>query len=245
MRVTPQMPVGVIVADHIGRARIFEDLRIDYCCHGTATLAQACAQRSLNVERVVSEIVRSDFQDAYDVLKELDYATMSPGKLADHIVASHHAYLRRELPRLARLVEKVIAAHGAGHPDLEGLRATFARLRGELESHLLKEERVLFPLIKQLEAASRPFRIPCGTVANPVRVMAHVHDAAGAALRRLRTLTGDYRVPPDACGSFRALYEGLAALEADLHRHIHKENNILFPRAAALEARLLGNGRNP
>ncbi len=104
--------------------------------------------------------------------------------------------------------------------------------------HLFKEERVLFPLIKQLEAARAPFPIHCGTVGNPIRVMTHEHDDAGSALERMRALTGGFQTPPDGCTTFRALNEGLAALEADLHHHIHKENNILFPKAAALEAAL-------
>jgi regulator of cell morphogenesis and NO signaling len=132
----------------------------------------------------------------------------------------------------------VLAAHGAGHPELSALRDTLTGLRQELESHIFKEERVLFPLIGQLEAARAPFPIHCGTVENPIRVMEHEHDTAGLALRRIRELTGNHTAPADACTSFRALYAGLADLESDLHRHIHKENNILFPRAAALEAAL-------
>ncbi len=105
--------------------------------------------------------------------------------------------------------------------------------------HLMKEERVLFPLVKQLEAAREPFSIHCGTVENPIRVMEHEHETAGSALQRIRELTGHYQVPADGCASFTALYDGLSCLESDLHRHIHKENNILFPKAAALESALM------
>jgi regulator of cell morphogenesis and NO signaling len=132
----------------------------------------------------------------------------------------------------------VIAGHGARRPELADLRETFAGLRQELEAHLIKEEWVLFPLVKQLEAARVAFPTHCGTVNNPIRVMEHEHETAGAALERLGALTGGYRAPVDGCASLRALYQGLAGLEADLRRHIHKENNILFPRAAALEAAL-------
>jgi regulator of cell morphogenesis and NO signaling len=115
-------------------------------------------------------------------------------------------------------------------------------LRNELEAHLMKEERVLFPLIRRLAQATTAFPVRCGTVDNPVRVMMHEHEVAGSALERLRVLTGGYRPPADGCASLEALYEGLARLEADLHRHIRKENNILFPKAAALEAALAGRG---
>ena len=193
---------------------------------------------ALDVGRVVSEIAESDLRDADNEHDRVDYAAMAAGELADHVVETHHVYLRRELPRLADLIDKVAAAHGARHPELGDLRATFSGLREELELHLFKEERVLFPLIKQLEAARAPFPIHCGTVGNPIRVMTHEHDDAGSALERMRALTDGFQAPPDGCTTFRALYEGLAALEADLHRHIHKENNILFPKAVALEAAL-------
>jgi regulator of cell morphogenesis and NO signaling len=238
MSITAETPVGAIVAERLGRARVFDRLGIDYCCHGETRLDEACALRALDVAAVVAQIAESDARGNDNGADAVDCAAMTVGALADHIVATHHALLRRELPRLADLIDKVATAHGPRHPELGDLRETFSGLREELESHLLKEERVLFPLVKQLEAARAAFPIHCGTVANPIRVMRHEHDGAGAALGRLRALTGGYRAPGDACPSFRALYDGLAALEADLHRHIHKENNILFPKAAALEAAL-------
>jgi regulator of cell morphogenesis and NO signaling len=238
MDITPEAPVGVIVAERLGRARVFDRLGIDYCCHGEASLREACGRRSLDLARVAAELAEDDARAGDDGPDAVACAGMTAGALADHIVATHHTFLRRELPRLSDLIDKVVAGHGARNPELGDLRATFAGLRQELELHLIKEERVLFPLVKQLEAARGPFPIHCGTVRNPIRVMEHEHEAAGAALERLRALTGGFRAPAGGCASLRALYQGLADLEADLHRHIHKENNILFPRAAALEAAL-------
>jgi regulator of cell morphogenesis and NO signaling len=167
-----------------------------------------------------------------------NYTEMTASALADHIEQTHHSYLRRELPRLSDLAAKV-ADHRAGrHIWLHDLQATLSGLRDELELHLLKEEQVLFPLVRQLEAAREKIPMHCGTVANPIRVMEHEHDDARAALRQMRELTGGYQAPADGCASFQALVEGLAALEADLHIHIHKENNILFPRAAVIERAL-------
>lgn len=242
-RITPETPVGAIVAERIGRARLFERLGIDYCCQGRMSLADACAGRALDVGRVVSEIAEDDASAAAAGAGaggegDADFAAMTASALADHIESTHHAYLHRELPRLAGLIDKVIAAHGVRHPELADLGETFAALREELDSHLMKEERVLFPLVRRLDQASEPFPMHCGTVENPIRVMFREHDDAGAALGRLRTLSDSYQAPADACATFRALYDGLAALEADLHRHIHKENNILFPKAVALEASL-------
>ncbi len=238
MNATPESPVGALVAERIGRARVFDRLGIDYCCHGSTPLAEACARRSLDVGEVLSEVAASDLREADDEADRIDYAAMSAGALADVIVLTHHAYLWRELPRLEDLINTVAAAHASVHPELNDLREIFAGLRQELETHMLKEEQVLFPLIKQLEAALAPFPIHCGSVGNPIRVMLHDHATVGSALARVRRLTGDYRVPSDGCTSYRALYDGLERLEQDLHRHIHKENNILFPKAAELEAAL-------
>ncbi len=239
MNITRETPVGSIVAERLGRARVFELLGIDYCCHGATPLEKACAERSLDVDHVLAEIAESDRRGVNEDTDRVDYSAMPAGDLADQIVATHHVYLRRELPRLSELIDKVVAAHSSKHPELFELRLTFAALRQELEMHLMKEERVLFPLVKQLEAALKPFAIHCGTVENPIRVMEHEHDSAGSALRRIRELTNNYQAPADGCASYTALYDGLSCLESDLHLHIHKENNILFPKAAALESALM------
>jgi len=239
MNITQDTPVGSIVVERLGRASVFERLGIDYCCHGATPLEKACAERSLDVDHVLAEIAESDQRGVNEDVDRVDYSAMPAGDLADQIVATHHVYLRRELPRLSELIDKVVAAHSSNHPELIEVRQTFAALRQELEMHLMKEERVLFPLVKQLEAALEPFSIHCGTVENPIRVMEHEHDSAGSALQRIRELTSNYRAPDDGCASFTALYDGLSCLESDLHLHIHKENNILFPKAAALESALM------
>lgn len=239
MSVTQETPVGSIVAERFDRANVFERLGIDYCCHGATPLGEACDQLSLDVGHVLAEIAASDRHEAREDHDHVDYSAMSASELADHIVASHHVYLRQELPRLSELLGKVVAAHSANHAELVDLRRTFAGLRQELELHLMKEEQVLFPLVKRLEGTREAFPIHCGTVENPIRVMEHEHESAGSALERIRELTGDYRAPADGCTSFQALYDGLSRLEADLHQHIHKENNILFPKAAALESTLM------
>jgi regulator of cell morphogenesis and NO signaling len=238
MNITHETPVGAIVAGRLGRARIFERLGIDYCCHGTTPLSEVCAERSLDIADVMDEIAASDRRAGDEDFDRVECLAMAAGELVDHIVEIHHTYLRRELPRLSALMEKVTAAHGARHPELAGLCDTFNDLREELESHMIKEERVLFPLIKQLEAAVASFPIHCGTVENPIRVMEHEHQTVGVALARMREFTHGYHPPADGCLSMKALYDSLANLETDLHHHIHKENNILFPRASELELAL-------
>jgi regulator of cell morphogenesis and NO signaling len=234
----PDTPLGRLVAEHTSLARVFDRIGLDYCCGGRTTLAQACAEKGLDVGEVLREL-ESDGIRGMEADRS-DGAAVTMGKLVDQIVASHHVYLRSELPRLAGLLAKVAEAHANRHPELRELHHVFAGLSEELESHMLKEEKVLFPMIKQLEAATAMPRLHCGSVNNPILVMEHEHAYAGSALQRMRALTGGFQPPGDACPTYRALMQGLVDLETDLHRHIHKENNILFPRASALEAALRG-----
>jgi len=218
---TEERTVGEIAAERPDSVRIFEKYDIDYCCGGGISLAAACAGRGIAPQRLIEEL---DAAVAPHAGAAPDWQTASLTDLIDHILTKHHAWLKTELPRLSRLQQKVTVAHGAAHADsLVPLGETFEALRQELEAHMMKEEMVLFPMI----------RAGIGSVANPIRVMEHEHDSAGRALERMRAVTGDYALPADACNSYRALFAGLQELEADLHQHIHLENNILFPRAAA------------
>ncbi len=227
--------VGQLVAERPSRSRIFEQFGIDYCCGGKKPLEEACRDRQLPVSQVVAALTAADQAPAGD---EIDWTRRPMGELADHIVGTHHVYLKHELPRLEYLVRRVLTAHGANHPELSQVEQVFAGLRQELESHMMKEERVLFPMIKQLEHSSVLPDFHCGSVGAPITVMEYEHDNAGQALAHLRTLTRDYTPPPDICNTYRAMLSGLAELETDMHRHIHKENNILFPAAAAREREL-------
>ena len=173
-----------------------------------------------------------------------DWRSASLGELVQHILGRHHGYLRSELPLLEEMMAKVVEAHHVRHgASLLPLRRIFQHLKQELESHIKKEEGILFPAILKLETAlaagkGAP-RPPFGSFSNPVRVMEQEHQSAGWALNEMREITGDYMYPPDACETYRALFRRLEALEADMHTHIHLENNILFPRAMELERRSL------
>jgi regulator of cell morphogenesis and NO signaling len=134
------------------------------------------------------------------------------------------------------MINKLAGKHGERHPNLVALHQVYHAFRCELESHMFKEERILFPMIREIEQAGGPTQSHCGSVRNPIRVMEHEHNDAGQALARMRELTDNYTPPADACATFRAFYAGLSELEADMHQHVHKENNILFPRAAAMES---------
>ncbi len=158
-------------------------------------------------------------------------------RLIDHILTVHHAYVRSALPAIARHLAKLVDVHGGRHPELPRVAAAFDEMGGDLRQHMMKEERVLFPYIRELASASGASRpSPFGTVANPIRMMEREHREAGDEMRLMRELTGGFTVPADGCATYRVCFDELAAFERDLHRHVHLENNVLFPKAAALEA---------
>lgn len=225
--------VGKIVAQQPRIARVFEKHQIDYCCRGGTTLSEACALQNVDVEQVISAI--EQVQNSDESFDETNWNGAPLTKLADHIVQTHHKFLAAELPRISGLVEKVFNAHGEKRSELAKVVETFKSMRTELELHMAKEENILFPAIRAIDSGGGPQTFPFGSVANPIGMMEHEHDDAGNALRQLRALTEDYTPPRDACPTYRVMLESLENLEQDLHLHIHKENNILFPRAKELE----------
>jgi regulator of cell morphogenesis and NO signaling len=227
--------VGQLVTEKPARARVFEKFGIDYCCGGKKPLAQACGEKGLDPQTVLNELSVADQQKNGS---EKDWSSATLTELADAIEATHHAYLKQELPRLDFITEKVARAHGANHPEMLRVREIFIDFKAELDSHMFKEEQILFPLCRRMEAATEAFASHCGSIANPIRVMLAEHEDAGNALEQFRKLTHDYTPPLDACNTFRALLDSLRQIEADMHQHVHKENNILFPRAIELEAKL-------
>jgi regulator of cell morphogenesis and NO signaling len=231
--IDPTETLGALVTARPELAPRLDRLGLDYCCGGGRTLAEACAERGLDPAEVLETLA------AEPAGPPAGWAELGPAELVDHLEAVHHTYLREALPRLATLVAKVAEVHGERHPELVEVRATFEELRADLEPHLLKEERVLFPQIRALDAAGdgpAP-AVPCGSLRAPITVMLAEHDRAGELLGRLRERTGGFAVPADGCASYRALYTGLAELEADTHLHVHKENNVLFPAVLELETR--------
>jgi regulator of cell morphogenesis and NO signaling len=219
-----------------GATRVFEKLKIDYCCGGNKPLAEACANAGLDLGEVEQQLALSE---TARVPETTDFNEMRLLALIEHIVNKHHVFTKGEMLRLEALTTKVESVHGENHPELRQVSILFKTLCNDLSPHMFKEEQVLFPYIVELERASTEKRTapfaPFGTVNNPVRMMMREHDAAGEILRELRKVTSDYAVPTDVCISYKTLYESLEAFEKDLHQHIHLENNILFPGAIALE----------
>lgn len=234
MTVTTQT-VREIALENPASIRVFEAFGIDYCCGGKKPLAEACEAKNLSLATVISALE----QGTAPAPDQQEWTTKSLTALATHIVDTHHAYVRRELPRLAELAQKVVNRHGDTKPELPAIQAKVAQITEELTEHLAKEEVVLFPYITKLERSANegtPKPHGCfGTVANPIAMMTQEHDAAGVLLAEIRRLSNDFAPPVGACPTYHAFYSGLHEFEQDLHQHIHLENNILFPKAIALE----------
>ena len=225
--------VGSFVVERPSRSKVFEKFGIDYCCGGHKALGEACTEGGLAAEAVL-EALRQ-----FDATEPKDESTPwgdDIAALADHIESTHHAYLHEELPRLSALVERVANAHGGSDPRLLKLRAVWERFRGEMDLHMAKEEQILFPLCRRLAAGAPAGRFHCGSVRGPVSVMRAEHDDHAVNLGLIKDLTDNFAVPDFACNTYRAMLDALKELEQDLHRHIHKENYILFPAAEAVEA---------
>ena len=235
-------PVREYVLENPASARVFEQFGIDYCCGGAQSLAKACQAAGCSLEEVTAAL-----ETPAAASLEKDWRGVSLTELAQHIVETHHAFTRAEINRLTGMIAKVVAAHGQNHPELSRLQMAFAGLGEELREHMRKEEDLLFPYIVQMEEAARLKRQPpepmFGTVQNPVAVMIMEHEASGQALEKMRETTKNYVAPSDGCASYLALYQALPVFAADLHQHIHLENNILFPRAIELESDLSGISR--
>ncbi len=229
-----------IALESPGTTRIFEELKIDYCCGGSVNFKEACEKAKVapgEVAARINEIINKNAEPAGEGFSE----HTSPSKLIKFILDKHHEFTRSEMKRLTPLMEKVAYKHGESHPELLKLKELFYELNDDLMPHMHKEEQILFPYINNLEvseitnlAAHRP---PFGTVQNPIRMMNMEHETVGDILRNMRELTNDYGAPADACPSYKALYFGLEEHEKDLHRHIHLENNILFPMAIEMEVK--------
>jgi regulator of cell morphogenesis and NO signaling len=236
--ISSEMTVREVAAQMPESTRLFEKLKIDYCCGGSRALSEACDSAGVEVDNVIKMLTALDESPASES-GTLDFQQLSLTELIAHILETHHIFTKSEMARIEALSAKVINAHSANHPELFKVANLFQRLCADLKPHMFKEEQVLFPYIVSMERAAGqnqpvPFA-PFGTVKNPVRMMMMEHDTAGDILRELRAVTSDYRVPSDGCISYQTLYQALEGFEKDLHQHIHLENNILFPKAVEFE----------
>ncbi|MBN9624076.1 MAG: DUF542 domain-containing protein [Actinobacteria bacterium] len=220
--------LGELASERPARMRVFERLRLDYCCGGASTLQDACRERGLEVGAVRAQLEAVDRDDVLlEPASERDWRRATIDELCDHIVSTHHDYLRQEMPRISDLLARVVRAHGADCLDFEIIERAFASLRADLDAHIDEEERLLFPACRALgRDGETGDELDQGTVGR----QRDEHEAVGRKLTALRALTGGYDTSRALCSTHRALLESLRLMEADLHRHIHEENNVLLPR---------------
>lgn len=239
MEITKEKTVADIVTENIKTAHVFKKYGIDFCCGGGITLENACAKN--NVDQTVLEKELLKVNTVVDAMH--DYDSWKLDFLIDYIINIHHTYVNEGLPILSQYANKVAKVHGQHYPEVIEINKLFHEVANELLTHLKKEEQVLFPFIKQLVEAEKEGDLdglpPFGSVNNPIKMMEHEHENAGDIFKEIAKLTNNYTTPEDACNTFKALYAKLDEFEQDLHRHIHLENNILHPKAIALEKKLI------
>jgi regulator of cell morphogenesis and NO signaling len=230
--------VATIARRSDAHAAILDRHHLDFCCGGRRTLAEACNAAGIDCDQVVKELSAADASATG--APPIDWTDRPLPELIDYIVDRHHAYTRAAIARLMPLMEKVAGNHGERHPELPRIAAAFFELAADMEPHMIREEKVLFPYIRALASiGDRLGPPPFGTVRNPVRMMMLEHDRAGELLAQIQEASHDLTPPADACGSYAALYAGLGALRMDLLAHVSLENNVLFPRAIAIEDTLM------
>lgn len=239
MNFTTQNTLAEIVKTDFRSARIFENYNLDFCCKGNRALDDACREKKLDAENILNEVVSV----CKDTDSKEDNYEWKVDELANHILNTHHVYVKKMLPTILAHSMKVSEVHGKNHPEVKEIAEIYQVVHDELSSHLMKEERMLFPVILELaemeKAGSKMDVSPFGSIQNPINVMEREHVEAGEGFYKIRELSNNYNPPEDACTTYKVLYQELNEFEQDLHTHIHLENNILFPKSVELEKKLM------
>ena len=239
MEVLQDFTVAKIVAKNYKAADVFKKYEIDFCCGGNVSLAEACEKKKINFYDIQNELQNIDNQSD----SNFDFDRWELDFLIDFIINQHHSYVVENIPLIIQYSDKVAKVHGENHPETIEINKLFHEVAKELADHMQKEEKILFPFIKQMVKAKKE-SIPMppavfGTVKNPIRMMETEHETAGDIFKQIAKLSNNYQPPLGACTTFRVLYAKLKEFEADLHKHVHLENNILFPKASEMESRMI------
>ena len=230
MNVLASKTLAQIVTNNYKAASIFEKHHLDFCCKGKRTLEQACSESDIKIEEVIEQLEKAG--DTNDL--KTNYNELSLAQLSEHIVSTHHNYVKNEMPALLGYLQKVASKHGDRHPEMNKVFQIFGAVKEEMEFHMQKEEMVLFPRIKDIEnqiQEGKKVVVSSSYLQSPINMMEEEHDHAGSMLAEIRNLTNNYNPPADACTTYQLSFASLQAFELDLHRHVHLENNILFPKA--------------
>jgi regulator of cell morphogenesis and NO signaling len=224
-----EQTLSQIVTEHHQAAQVFEKYGLDFCCKGKRPLISALEEKELNKQTVLSDLEAAFGKTGMTA----DYDAMSLTELSEYIVRVHHTYVKLNSPQIYNYVLKVASKHGERYPHMKEVYALFTDVMTEMESHMEKEEKILFPRIKQLEIPELAMGKTMEFISGPIDVMEAEHESAGGAMEKIREITNNYTPPEDACTTHRVALESLKAFEEDLHQHVHLENNILFPKALA------------
>lgn len=239
MNILSNHTIAEIVTENINSAEIFKQYGVDFCCGGNISLEEACKQHKIEIEDLIEQINASEFNNTLSNR----FNNWSLSFMVDYIINQHHSYVRQSIPIINEYFEKVIAAHGSQHAILIKIEELFSNVAAELVTHLMKEENILFPLIKKIEYEISNNKLTTETVLmsiqSPIKVMYAEHENAGEILKLIRELTENYAIPDWACNTVKALFHKLNDFENDLHIHVHLENNILFKKALTLESNLV------
>ena len=230
MNVLASKTLAQIVTNNHKAASIFEKHHLDFCCKGKRTLEQACSESDIKIEEVIEQLEKVGETNG----SKTNYNELSLAQLSEHIVSTHHNYVKNEMPALLGYLQKVASKHGDRHPEMNKVFQIFVAVKEEMEFHMQKEEMVLFPRIKDIEnqiQEGKKVVINSSYLQSPINMMEQEHDHAGSMLAEIRNLTNNYNPPADACTTYQLSFASLQAFELDLHRHVHLENNILFPKA--------------
>lgn len=230
-----QKNIGEFVAEDYRTAAVFEKYGIDFCCGGQTTLAAACREKGLDPGAVQQEI---DAAKSEPLKRSENYTAWELTFLADYIVNTHHVYLNDELGPIAAYARKIAEVHGANHPEVIEIATIFGKIAADMVDHLREEEVVLFPAIRRVDAAGKAGTPPAAedraAIEASLEKLGREHEVIGDAVHEIRHLAKDYAIPEDVCNTFAVTYRKLREFEDDLHKHVHLENNILFPKAAQL-----------
>jgi regulator of cell morphogenesis and NO signaling len=236
MNTVEQLTVGEYVANDFRTAALFSKYGIDFCCKGNRTLEEVCAKKNINpadLEKEINSVIETKSKNV------IDFKSWSPSLLIDYIVEKHHSFVEEKTPILLQFLEKLCKVHGERHPELFEITSLFKLSAGDLAQHMKKEELILFPFIQKMVKAQKENQAieqpHFGTVENPIAMMKDEHSIEGERFDRIATLTDGFTPPEDACSTYKVTYQMLKEFEQDLHKHIHLENNILFPKAIELQ----------
>lgn len=228
--------IGKIAAEDYRKALVFKEFGLDFCCGGKKTLAEAAKEKGIDKEVIQKELDAVEAQGNDNIQ---DFSKWEISELIDYVVNKHHEYIKERTPEILAILTKVVNVHSSAHPELVELYQNFTWLDQEISNHLRKEEEVLFPYIKSLASVARKDVPENAAIKNAIRYMEEEHVNAAQFLENMKKITDDYTVPPGACGSYKMLFGLLNEFDEDLRKHVHLENNILFPKAVLLEEQIL------